>query len=126
MFHSQIAAPQHSSHSQINNFPKELKSCSTSSSASSRAQSMDLLSQATVDSYAANSSQKTNSSNTPLKPTVSSDLSKQFSWSKDALKTPILAFTDKKLKKKALSAFKHIQAYFGDKKSKTPQNTVSK
>ena len=41
MFHSQIA-PEPSASSRVNNFPKDFKSCSTSSSAS---QSMDLLSQ---------------------------------------------------------------------------------
>lgn len=49
MFHSQIAvAPTEPTPSRINNFPKDLKSCSTSSSASSCAQSMDLLSQVRI------------------------------------------------------------------------------
>ncbi|KAI6182634.1 Rho GTPase-activating protein 39 [Aphelenchoides bicaudatus] len=124
MFSSQIAVAPDTFQTRANNFPKDIKSGSTSSSASSRAQSTDLLSQATIDSTTATSSLSKINQTNALKPTLSGSLSKQCIWSKDPIKTPLLAITDKKLKKRAISTFKNIQRYMLDRKIKTSQDAI--
>jgi hypothetical protein len=54
MFSSQIAVAPEPLQMRGNNFHKETKSCSTSSSASSRAQSTDLLSQVITSDFSCN------------------------------------------------------------------------
>ncbi|KAI6226071.1 Rho GTPase-activating protein 39 [Aphelenchoides besseyi] len=120
MITSQNAVPDSM---RFEDFHRLEKSCSTSSSVSSGGQSADLLSQVTIDSSAGHTKPSTTTSNNTIATTnrspQQSNLPKHLVWSKEPLKTPISSFTDKKLKKRAVSTMKHIMAYMGDRKSKS-------